>query len=290
MQRGDTVGFRRSTVTPVAPKSTRHFMGGHSLSISQWSLCPMSASISGAHTKRHPEAAGSASDALHTTTDFSPEMADESIFVRSGFRFKVERSTKVALDIFGAALLLLAASPVLLVLWVLVRLDGGPGTYGHMRVGLNGKLFPCLKFRSMVVNSAQALDDILANDPVAAAEWAATRKLKNDPRITPVGRFLRKTSLDELPQLLNVLRLEMSLVGPRPVVESELDYYGRNARYYLAVRPGVTGLWQVSGRSDTSYGERVRLDTDYVRGWTLGRDIMILLKTLPAVLFQKGAH
>lgn len=290
MQRDDAVGFRQPTVTPVAPESARYFMGGHSLSISQWSLCPMSASISGAQTKRHPEAAGSAPEVLSTATDFSPDETDESVFAMSGFRFKVERSAKVILDLFGAALLLLAASPVLLALWVLVRLDGGPGTYGHMRVGLNGKKFPCLKFRSMVVNSAQALDDILASDPVAAAEWAATRKLKNDPRITPVGRFLRKTSLDELPQLLNVLRLEMSLVGPRPVVESELDYYGRNARYYLAVRPGVTGLWQVSGRSDTSYGERVRLDTDYVRGWTLGRDVMILLKTLPAVLFQKGAH
>jgi lipopolysaccharide/colanic/teichoic acid biosynthesis glycosyltransferase len=139
------------------------------------------------------------------------------------------------------------------------------------------------------VNGDRILADLLAKDPEAAAEWAATQKLRNDPRITPIGRFLRNTSLDELPQLLNVLHGEMSLVGPRPVVQSELSFYGENADYYMQARPGMTGLWQVSGRSDTTYEQRVRLDVWYVRNWTLWHDLAILLKTIPVVLFRRGA-
>jgi lipopolysaccharide/colanic/teichoic acid biosynthesis glycosyltransferase len=141
----------------------------------------------------------------------------------------------------------------------------------------------------MDVNGDRILADLLANDSAAAAEWAATQKLRNDPRITPIGRFLRNTSLDELPQLLNVLRGEMSLVGPRPVVQSELTFYGDSTEYYMQARPGLTGLWQVSGRSDTSYDQRVRLDVWYVRNWTLWHDLAILMKTIPVVLFRRGA-
>ncbi len=199
------------------------------------------------------------------------------------------RAAKIALDVLGAGLILLFASPVALAVAVAIKRDGGPLFYAHTRVGAGGRRFPCLKFRSMAENSAELLEDLLRNDPQAAAEWAATQKLRDDPRITRVGAFLRKTSLDELPQLLNVLRLEMSLVGPRPIVENELVHYGDNIAYYYETRPGLTGLWQVSGRSDTSYRERVQLDTWYVKNWTLWHDIAILAKTVPAVLNRSGA-
>jgi lipopolysaccharide/colanic/teichoic acid biosynthesis glycosyltransferase len=143
----------------------------------------------------------------------------------------------------------------------------------------------------MVIDSQARLETLLANDPAARAEWEATRKLKNDPRTTPIGRFLRSTSLDELPQLINVLRGEMSLVGPRPVQEAEIDrYYGASAAHYMAVRPGITGLWQVSGRSETSYESRVALDVSYVSRPSLLADFSILLRTPVAVLSRRGAH
>jgi len=202
---------------------------------------------------------------------------------------RVARAAKRCFDPAIAALLLLALSPLLLAVAAAVRRDGGPVFYRHVRLGLGGRSFPCLKFRTMHVNADRALAELLARDPAAAAEWAATQKLKNDPRVTSVGQLLRKTSLDELPQLINVLRGEMSLVGPRPIVASELRYYGDAADDYFATRPGLTGLWQVSGRSDTSYERRVELDAWYVRNWTLQHDIVILLKTVPAVLLRRGA-
>ncbi|MBY4641051.1 exopolysaccharide biosynthesis polyprenyl glycosylphosphotransferase [Gluconacetobacter entanii] len=202
----------------------------------------------------------------------------------------VHRAMKVALDLSVAMLVLMAILPILAVVYALVRLDGGPAVFGHMRIGRNGRPFRCLKFRTMAVNADAILADLLARDPQAAAEWAATRKLTSDPRITRVGRLLRRTSLDELPQIFNVLRLEMSLVGPRPIVMAEEVHYGVDMEYYMATRPGITGLWQVSGRSDTSYTRRVQLDNWYVRNWSLWRDIVILLKTIPAVLGQKGAR
>jgi UDP-galactose-lipid carrier transferase len=200
-----------------------------------------------------------------------------------------KRALKRAFDVIMASLLLVILSPLLLAIAIMICRAGGPALYRHKRVGFEGRTFGCIKFRSMDVNSDRLLAELLANDPDAAAEWAATQKLRNDPRITPTGRFLRHTSLDELPQLLNVLRGEMSLIGPRPVVQSELDFYGENADYYMQVRPGVTGLWQVSGRSDTTYEQRVRLDVWYVRNWTLWHDLAILLKTIPVVLFRRGA-
>ncbi|MBB2188595.1 undecaprenyl-phosphate galactose phosphotransferase WbaP [Gluconacetobacter azotocaptans] len=209
---------------------------------------------------------------------------------RSSLDQPFHRATKIAFDVTVASILLLLTLPLFVILYVLVRLDGGSATFGHLRVGRNGHTFRCLKFRSMAQNADHILADLLARDPQAAAEWAASRKLTNDPRITAIGHFLRKTSLDELPQLLNVLRLEMSLVGPRPIVEAEQDHYGDDIEYYQAIRPGITGLWQVSGRSDTSYPRRVQLDNWYVRNWSLWNDVVILAKTVPAVLFQSGAR
>ena len=198
---------------------------------------------------------------------------------------------KRALDIVAAGLGLVLLSPFFLIVALMVRADGGPAFFAHQRVGRGGKLFGCLKFRSMVIDSQARLEALLANDPVARAEWEATRKLKNDPRITRIGRFLRSTSLDELPQLINVLRGEMSLVGPRPVQEAEIDrYYGASAAHYMAVRPGITGLWQVSGRSETSYESRVALDVAYVSRPSLLADLSILLRTPVAVVSRRGAH
>ena len=198
---------------------------------------------------------------------------------------------KRALDIIGVGVGLVLLAPFFLIVALMVRADGGPAFFAHQRVGRGGKLFGCLKFRSMVIDSQARLETLLANDPAARAEWEATRKLKNDPRITRIGRFLRSTSLDELPQLINVLLGEMSLVGPRPVQEAEIDrYYGASAAHYMAVRPGITGLWQVSGRSETSYESRVALDVSYVSRPSLLADLSILLRTPVAVLSRRGAH
>lgn len=199
------------------------------------------------------------------------------------------RIMKVVFDIVVAAVLLIIVSPLFLVLAIINRLEGGPVLYPHERVGVGGRPFRCLKFRTMVVNADQLLTEALARDPAMAAEWAATRKLANDPRVTRMGRFLRKTSLDELPQLINVLRLEMSLVGPRPIVKSEIPLYGEDIARYHAVRPGVTGVWQVSGRSNIPYPRRVQLDVWYVNNWSFWYDIVVLLKTIPAVLGREGA-
>jgi undecaprenyl-phosphate galactose phosphotransferase len=200
------------------------------------------------------------------------------------------RVLKAAFDQIGAVGLLILFAPLMLTLALLVRAEGGPALYRHRRIGAGGRAFDCIKFRSMIVDADKVLRRLIASDPRAAQEWAATQKLNDDPRVTRIGRFLRRSSLDELPQLLNVLRGEMSLVGPRPIVTAEIARYGLDIEYYYAARPGLTGLWQVSGRSDTSYAERVRLDVWYVRNWTLWSDIAILFQTIPAVFLQRGAH
>ncbi len=197
---------------------------------------------------------------------------------------------KRTFDVVVAGLLLVLLAPLFLLMSFLIRRDGGKAFYGHTRIGRNGKSFRCLKFRSMRMDADKVLQDLLARDAGARAEWEKDFKLKNDPRITPIGRFLRKTSLDELPQLINVIKGEMSLVGPRPVVSAELDRYGDYARLYLQVFPGITGLWQVSGRNDTSYNERVSLDAWYVQNWSIWYDIAILFKTINVVLNQRGAY
>lgn len=202
-----------------------------------------------------------------------------------------QHTSKRSVDIVLAATMLLILLPVMVAIALVVWSDGKGPIFGHARVGRGGRPFRCLKFRSMVPNAEQALTQLLAQDPVAAELWRTSRKLRRDPRITPFGKFLRSTSLDELPQLINVLRGDMSLVGPRPVVQAELvEHYGTAAFAYLSVRPGITGLWQVSGRSDTSYTERVALDVQYVQSFSLWGDIKILTKTVPAVLWRKGAH
>ena len=169
--------------------------------------------------------------------------------------------------------------------------DPGPVFFAHIRIGKDGKPFPCYKFRSMVVNSQEMLQKYLAENPAAREEWERDFKLKDDPRVTSIGKFLRSTSLDELPQIFNVLRGEMSLVGPRPVIQEELDkYYGETAKLYCTVKPGITGLWQVSGRSDIGYDERVALDATYIKYRSMWGDIVILWKTIGVVLMKKGAY
>ena len=168
--------------------------------------------------------------------------------------------------------------------------DPGPILFAHRRVGQHGKEFPCYKFRSMVVNAEEALQEYLKDNPEAQEEWNRDFKLKNDPRITKIGHFLRKTSLDELPQLLNVLKGEMSLVGPRPIVQAEVEKYGEYIQDFYLVPPGITGVWQVSGRSDTTYDERVQMDSWYVHNWSVWIDIVYLVKTVTAVLQRKGAY
>lgn len=198
---------------------------------------------------------------------------------------------KRALDIGIIILFCPILLPVFLLLILLVACTSkGPVFYGHKRVGKNGKEFKCWKFRSMVINSQEMLEQILATDPVRAAEWEAERKFKDDPRVTKVGQFLRKTSLDELPQLVNVLIGEMSLVGPRPVTEPELEKYGKSRDYVLSVLPGLTGLWQVNGRSETNYEERTYFDTFYIQNWSIWMDLWILIKTVWVVLKRKGAY
>jgi Undecaprenyl-phosphate galactose phosphotransferase WbaP len=201
----------------------------------------------------------------------------------------VARSAKIALDALGAGLLVLVLAPAMALIALAIRRDGGPVFYAQRRIGLGGRHFGCLKFRTMVVNGDEVLRRHLQNDPRAAAEWANSQKLRKDPRVTGIGRLLRLTSLDELPQLFNVLRGDMSLVGPRPIVDKEIPRYRDDFAWYCAVRPGLTGLWQVSGRSDTSYARKVHLDSWYVRNWSLWDDIVILAKTIPAVLLRRGA-
>lgn len=195
---------------------------------------------------------------------------------------------KRVFDIVGSLSLLIFFGPVILVLLALTAMDGGSPLFGHTRIGRDGRAFRCLKIRSMVCNADEVLRHLLATDPAVRAEWYKAFKLDDDPRITQLGRFLRKTSLDELPQLINVLRGDMSLVGPRPVPAAELERYGRARTIYMTVRPGITGLWQVSGRNDVSYARRVAMDICYVRNVTLMRDIGILLATVGAMLKTTG--
>ncbi|KQQ33582.1 hypothetical protein ASF61_10950 [Duganella sp. Leaf126] len=198
---------------------------------------------------------------------------------------------KRAFDVFCSALLLALTSPLFLWVAIQVKLGGGGGVFfGHMRIGQNGVPFPCYKFRTMAVNADVLLKELLENDAAAREEWERDFKLKNDPRVTKIGRFLRKTSLDELPQLWNVLKGQMSLVGPRPVIRAELERYGEQVGYYLEARPGITGLWQTSGRNDVSYETRVNLDAWYVKNWSLFTDIVILIRTVKVLLVKEGAY
>jgi exopolysaccharide production protein ExoY len=197
-----------------------------------------------------------------------------------------KRVVDVILALWGIVIL----APLLIICYLATIMSSpGPALFRHRRVGFNGKHFDCLKFRTMVTDASERLDQLLASDPVAAAEWAANRKLHIDPRVTTIGTILRKSSLDELPQLFNVLRGDMSIVGPRPVTDEELEGYASSMGAYLACRPGITGLWQVSGRSSTTYSKRVACDTFYAHNWSMALDIKILLVTLPALLDSDNA-
>lgn len=225
---------------------------------------------------------------LETTQFFSHEVL--MIRVNNQLAKPAFRAMKRLFDIVGSILLLLMLSPLFIYLAYKVSRDGGSAFFGHERVGQDGRNFKCYKFRSMVVNAQEVLKDLLERDPVARAEWDKDFKLKNDPRINSVGHFLRRTSLDELPQLWNVLVGDMSLVGPRPVVQAELERYGEDLVYYLLAKPGMTGLWQVSGRNDVDYETRVYFDSWYVKNWSLWTDIAILFKTISVVMARRGAY
>jgi undecaprenyl-phosphate galactose phosphotransferase len=197
-------------------------------------------------------------------------------------------AVKRLLDVAGAALLLALMLPVLTMIAVLVWVSGGTPIYGHERVGRGGRRFLCWKVRTMVPGADARLEGILRRDPGRAAEWARDHKLRDDPRVTRLGRFLRRTSLDEAPQLWNILVGDMSLVGPRPVTPPELTRYGASARHYLAVRPGLTGLWQLDGRNDIPYARRVLLDRFYVMKPSIPRDLALLFRTPIAIARRTG--
>jgi Undecaprenyl-phosphate galactose phosphotransferase WbaP len=199
----------------------------------------------------------------------------------------IKRLIDLSIVIFGGIVIL----PWLLFFALLVKLSSpGPVLYGHTRLGQNGKPFRAYKFRSMVVDAREQLEIMLESNPQIREEWERNHKLKNDPRVTRIGRFLRRTSFDEFPQLINILRGEMSLVGPRPVVDEEVEKYGEDYNRIFSVKPGLTGLWQVSGRSDTDYSERVAFDTYYLQSWSVWLDLWILYKTVGVVIRGKGAY
>lgn len=210
--------------------------------------------------------------------------------IRNNLANRFPRLLKRLFDIVVSGLALILLSPLLLFIYLRVKKDGGPAFYAQKRVSKNGLNFNCWKFRSMHVDAENLLQDLLDSDPELKKEYEETEKLKVDPRITPFGAFIRRTSLDELPQLWNVFKGEMSLVGPRPVKEAELKRYGSSAKYYLDTPPGITGLWQVSGRNDVEYSTRVNLDAWYVRNWSLWYDITILMKTIRVVFKNDGAY
>jgi len=198
------------------------------------------------------------------------------------------RIGKRIFDIVVVLLMLPLAAPLIFLFWLITRRDGGVGLFGHLRVGQNGRYFKCWKLRTMVVDAEERLAHHLAQYPAARAEWEASFKLHTDPRITQFGNFLRKSSLDELPQLWNVLLGEMSLVGPRPVVPEELPRYGVSQPAYLACQPGLTGIWQVSGRNAVSYAERVEMDVQYAKKVTFLIDLKIVLRTALVVVKVTG--
>jgi Undecaprenyl-phosphate galactose phosphotransferase WbaP len=198
---------------------------------------------------------------------------------------------KRVFDIVFASVVLLLISPLFIIVALMLKVtDPGPVIYRHVRVGLWGRRFTCFKFRTMVVDAENVLKVLLNDDASIRAEWERSQKLIKDPRVTRVGRFLRESSLDELPQLINVVRGEMSLVGPRPIVPSETSRYGDRLDSYVLARPGLTGAWQISGRSDCGYDKRVELDANYVSDWRFSTDLSILVRTVGAVIERKGSY
>ncbi len=228
----------------------------------------------------------SSSSATGTREDPVHPAADAGVATSRGMPVRpLGGRSKRVLDLMVASCALVAAAPIMLLVALLIKCTaGGPVVYSHRRVGFDGRPFYCHKFRSMVRDADRVLKDHLERNPSAAREWEEKRKLENDPRVTLLGTMLRKSSLDELPQLFNILRGEMSCVGPRPIVADELDRYGTSVSDYLCTRPGLTGLWQVTGRSSTDYCNRVYLDSQYVRNWSIFSDLVILARTVVAVM------
>jgi exopolysaccharide production protein ExoY len=211
----------------------------------------------------------------------------------SGQRAKPARESALlqAVDVTLALVLLLILAPVLLLIALLIATTGGGSPlYGHRRYGKDGRTFLCYKFQSMAPDADARLARLLATDAVARAEWQLDHKLRHDPRVTTIGRILRKTSLDELPQLINILRGEMSLVGPRPIVAAEVARYGRRFIHYCSVRPGITGVWQISGRNDTGYRRRVAMDSLMARRMSPRLYAGVLIGTVRSVLTGRGAY
>lgn len=210
--------------------------------------------------------------------------------MRNNLARRLPRLIKRSFDLLVSSVLLALTSPLFLFIAYQVSRSGRPIFFGHTRIGQHGKPFKCYKFRTMAQNADELLTSLLASSAEARAEWERDFKLKNDPRITPIGHFLRKTSLDELPQIWNVLKGEMSLVGPRPIVDAELERYGNQVDYYLEAKPGITGLWQISGRNDVTYDTRVYLDAWYVKNWSLFNDVVIMLRTVKVIFRREGAY
>jgi Undecaprenyl-phosphate galactose phosphotransferase WbaP len=235
---------------------------------------------------------------MHTSTDLYSLTVDArqlggclAVELRRDLLLPIPRFTKRAIDLLAVALTVPAVVLAILVVGLLVRLESpGPIFYAHRRIGRGHSNFRIWKIRTMQVNGDKLLQDALAKDEALREEWLRDRKLRCDPRVTRVGKFLRKTSLDELPQFWNVLRGEMSLVGPRPIVEEEIPAYGQNFSLYCRVTPGLTGLWQVSGRNEVTRSDRVRLDSYYVRNWSPWLDLNILARTARAVITGQGAY
>ena len=225
-------------------------------------------------------------------TDIAHFFSHEVALLRVGNNLRrwPARLTKRIFDTFLAVILLALLSPLMLLIALALKVEGGSVLFSHQRLGKNGRKFKCYKFRSMFPNAEERLDALLQENPKLKDEWEKEYKLKVDPRISKLGDFLRRTSLDELPQLINVIKSEMSLVGPRPIVEAELERYGLEKSYYLMVRPGMTGLWQVSGRNDLDYETRVYLDVWYVKNWSLWYDLALLFKTFKVVATRNGAY
>ncbi|MDR3623901.1 MAG: sugar transferase [Chlamydiales bacterium] len=232
---------------------------------------------------------------MHEFSTFSMEKSNSSFedILQQIFPIDVRHNTlKRTFDVVFSIFTLLMLLPFFCIIaLIIISTSQGPIFYGHKRIGRGGRIFKCYKFRTMYKDADSRLNDLLTNHPSLKQEWEKTHKLKSDPRITPIGAFLRKTSLDELPQFWNVIVADLSIVGPRPVVEEEIErHIGVKAAKILSIRPGITGLWQTSGRSNTSYAYRVALDEQYVDQHSFFFDIKLILKTIPCILFSRGAY
>lgn len=248
------------------------------------------------YLSEQPSGSGAQTSHSATATTLRPVEGVQSVGAPAvepcGLRWR-QRAVKRLFDLASVLVILGLFWWAIIIVAIAVRLTtGSPVIYGHKRVGRGGREFKCYKFRSMVPHADEVLAHLLATDANAREEWARDFKLKDDPRITRVGKFIRKTSMDEMPQLWNVIKNDMSIVGPRPVVRSELERYyrGDSKAHYLSVKPGLTGPWQVSGRNDMEYGERVELDRSYVRTWGLFSDFMIVMRTVRVMKGSRGAY